>query len=80
MAAALQGFDVSGTIARAETQSRGAQRPDPSARKRGRIIGALQLVMTESRRRYTDEDFSLAKAIAARVVSLARSAALIVTD
>ncbi|HVK19021.1 MAG TPA: S1 RNA-binding domain-containing protein, partial [Fimbriiglobus sp.] len=39
MAAALQGFDVSGTVARAETQSRGAQRPDPSARKRGLIIG-----------------------------------------
>ena len=38
-------------------------------RKRGRIIGALQLVMTESRRLYTDEDFRLAEAIAARVAS-----------
>ena len=38
-------------------------------RKRGRIIGALQLVMTESRRLYTDEDFTLAQAIAARVAS-----------
>ena len=38
-------------------------------RKRGRILGALQLVMTESRRLYTDEDFTLAEAIAARVAS-----------
>lgn len=35
MAAALQGFDVSGTVARAETQGRGTQ----PARKRGRIVG-----------------------------------------
>ncbi|HET6575192.1 MAG TPA: S1 RNA-binding domain-containing protein [Fimbriiglobus sp.] len=39
MAAALQGFDVSGTVARAETTSRGVQPPGPAARKRGRIIG-----------------------------------------
>lgn len=39
MAAALQGFDVSGTVARAEAPSRAGQRPDASARKRGRIIG-----------------------------------------
>jgi len=38
-------------------------------RKRGRIVGALQLVMTESRRLYTEEDFTLAEAIAARVAS-----------
>jgi len=37
--------------------------------KRGRIIGALQVVMTESRRLYTDEDFKLAEAIGARVAS-----------
>ena len=38
-------------------------------RKRGRVIGALQVVMTESRRLYTQEDFTLAEAIAARVAS-----------
>jgi serine phosphatase RsbU (regulator of sigma subunit) len=37
--------------------------------KRGRVVGALQVVMTESRRRYTDDDFRLAQAIAARVAS-----------
>jgi PAS domain S-box-containing protein len=35
--------------------------------KRGRVLGALQLVMTSSRRRYTDEDLALAEAVAARV-------------
>jgi PAS domain S-box-containing protein len=37
--------------------------------KRGRILGAIQLVMTESRRRYTAEDFTLAQAVAARIAS-----------
>jgi len=38
-------------------------------RKRGKVVGALQVVMTESRRRYTEEDFTLVEAIAARVAS-----------
>lgn len=37
--------------------------------KRGRVIGALQLVMTSSRRRYTDDDLTLAQAVASRVAS-----------
>ena len=38
-------------------------------RKRGRIVGALQLVMTTSHRQYTLDDLTLAEAIAARVAS-----------
>lgn len=38
-------------------------------RKRGRVIGALQFVMTHSRRRYTEDDVALAEAVAARVAS-----------
>jgi PAS domain S-box-containing protein len=38
-------------------------------RKRGRVIGALQLVMTGSHRLYTEDDFTLAQAIASRVAS-----------
>ena len=37
--------------------------------KRGRVIGALQFVMTHSRRRYTQDDLALAEAVAARVAS-----------
>lgn len=37
--------------------------------KRGRVIGALQFVMTHSRRHYTEEDLALAEAVAARVAS-----------
>lgn len=37
--------------------------------KRGRVIGALQLVMTHSRRHYTEDDLVLAQALAARVAS-----------
>ncbi len=40
LTAALQGFDVSGTVAKAETASRGVQPPGgPATRKRGRIVG-----------------------------------------
>lgn len=38
-------------------------------RKRGRVIGALQFVMTHSRRHYTEDDVALAEAVAARVAS-----------
>lgn len=37
--------------------------------KKGRVLGAIQLVMTDSRRRYTEEDFTLAQAVAARIAS-----------
>ena len=37
--------------------------------KRGRVIGALQLVMTNSRRNYTEDDLALAEAVASRVAS-----------
>jgi PAS domain S-box-containing protein len=37
--------------------------------KNGRIIGGLQLVMTRSRRNYTEEDVTLVEAVAARVGS-----------
>jgi PAS domain S-box-containing protein len=37
--------------------------------KRGLVMGAVQFVMTSSRRRYTEEDFAMAKAVAARVAS-----------
>lgn len=37
--------------------------------KRGRTIGALQFVMTHSRRHYTEADLALAEAVAARVAS-----------
>lgn len=37
--------------------------------KRGRVIGALQFVMTGSRRRYTRDDLALAEALASRVAS-----------
>ena len=37
--------------------------------KRGRVLGALALVMTDSRRRYTDDDFTIAEAVAARIAS-----------
>ncbi len=35
----------------------------------GQILGGLQLVMTESRRRYTTDDLTLAEAIAVRIAS-----------
>lgn len=35
--------------------------------KRGRILGAMQFVMTESSRRYTQEDLALATAVAGRI-------------
>jgi small subunit ribosomal protein S1 len=38
LAAALEGFDVSGTVAKAETAPRQAQPSGPQARKRGRIV------------------------------------------
>lgn len=37
--------------------------------KRGRVVGVLQLAMTHSRRNYTQDDFSLAQAVAGRVAS-----------
>ena len=37
--------------------------------KRGRVIGALQFVMTHSRRHYSADDLALAEAVAARVAS-----------
>lgn len=37
--------------------------------KRGRVVGALQLIMTHSRRSYTQEDLALAQAVAGRVAS-----------
>ncbi|HEY0519826.1 MAG TPA: PAS domain-containing protein, partial [Ilumatobacteraceae bacterium] len=37
--------------------------------KRGRVIGGLQLLMTKSRRHYTDDDLALARAVAARIAS-----------
>jgi PAS domain S-box-containing protein len=37
--------------------------------KRGRVLGGLQLVMTESRRRYTADDLALTQAVAARIAS-----------
>jgi small subunit ribosomal protein S1 len=39
LAAALQGFDVSGTVAKAETPNRAAQSQGATARKRGRVLG-----------------------------------------
>ena len=37
--------------------------------KRGRTLGGLQLIMTESRRRYSDDDLALAEAVAARIAA-----------
>lgn len=37
--------------------------------KRGRIIGAMQFVMSESSRRYTGDDVALAQAVAGRIAS-----------
>jgi PAS domain S-box-containing protein len=37
--------------------------------KRGRVVGALQLIMTESRRHYTADDLALAEAVASRVAA-----------
>lgn len=37
--------------------------------KRGRVLGGLQLLMTNSRRHYTDDDFTLANAIASRLAA-----------
>jgi len=37
--------------------------------KRGRVMGALQFATTSGRRRYTEEDFALAKSVASRVGS-----------
>jgi PAS domain S-box-containing protein len=37
--------------------------------KRGRVLGALQFVMSSSRRRYTEDDLSLARAVAGRVAA-----------
>lgn len=37
--------------------------------KKGRVLGALQLMMTGSRRRYTEDDFTMAQAVAARIAS-----------
>lgn len=37
--------------------------------KRGRVLGGLQLLMTHSRRNYTDDDLTLAEAVAARIAS-----------
>lgn len=37
--------------------------------KRGRVLGGLQLLVTNSRRHYTDDDLALANAIASRVAS-----------
>jgi serine phosphatase RsbU (regulator of sigma subunit) len=37
--------------------------------KRGRILGGLQLIMSKSSRRYTDDDLLLAEAVAARIAA-----------
>jgi PAS domain S-box-containing protein len=37
--------------------------------KKGRVLGAMQFVMSESRRRYTTDDFTLANAVAARIAA-----------
>ncbi|MEY2463927.1 MAG: hypothetical protein QOH64_2065, partial [Acidimicrobiaceae bacterium] len=37
--------------------------------KRGRVLGGMQLIMTDSRRRYTNDDLTLAEAIAARIAA-----------
>jgi PAS domain S-box-containing protein len=37
--------------------------------KRGRILGGMQFVMSGSRRRYTIDDFTVAKAVAARIAA-----------
>lgn len=37
--------------------------------KRGRVLGAIQLVMSSSGRRYTEEDLALVQAVAARVAA-----------
>lgn len=37
--------------------------------KRGRVLGGLQLIMSNSSRHYTDDDLKLAEAVAARVAS-----------
>jgi PAS domain S-box-containing protein len=37
--------------------------------KRGRVLGALQLVMSKSRRHYTEDDLTLAEAVAARIAA-----------
>ena len=37
--------------------------------KRGRILGAMQLIMSKSRRHYTDDDLTLAEAAAARIAA-----------
>jgi serine phosphatase RsbU (regulator of sigma subunit) len=37
--------------------------------KRGRVLGGLQLVMSNSRRRYTEADLTLTMAVAARIAS-----------
>ncbi|MCU1497924.1 MAG: hypothetical protein JWM47_1877 [Acidimicrobiales bacterium] len=38
-------------------------------RKRGRVMGAMQFVMTEGQRRYTEEDLALAEAVATRIAA-----------
>ncbi len=37
--------------------------------KRGQVLGGLQLIMTESGRQYTEDDVTLAEAVAARIAS-----------
>lgn len=38
-------------------------------RKQGQVLGAMQFVMTDEHRRYTEEDLALAQAVAGRVAS-----------